>query len=285
MAQGAQPSDDAVAGADAGPAAEHFGPAQAAVAQGSGEGGYTVPYELPPAVEGVFPTYASLEQARSGAVPTDPRSRSTSTDEYSPAASRSPAPPAPTGQENRGAQMAHRADPFATTSTGGRRKDLRLLSFTQALPYLSRLAEDPTFIALLRQVRHALSLFRPSTKACGRRLSLTAPRSVRRILTRAAALLPAPPPLAAAQLKADQDAFERRLSDERKQLIERHKAETEKARFKCVPVRVLAPRAHTSRSADTPPSPLLAGPASPARATWASSSRGCASASPWLLKA
>ena len=119
-----------------------------------GRGGYTVPYELPPPVDGVYPTYAELEQTRSGSTPTDPRDRSAAASD-SPAPSTLSTPGLPASAQ----QPAHQ-DPFATTSGGGQKpKDLRLLTFTQALPYLTRLADDPSFLALIRQVRPALSLF------------------------------------------------------------------------------------------------------------------------------
>lgn len=114
-----------------------------------GQGSYTVPYELPPAVEGVFPTYASLEQARHGPDPADSRVQALA-DSYSPVSSA-----LPTSLSVSIHSAAHQ-DPFATTSGGGQKpKDLRLLTFTQALPYLTRLVEDPSFLDVMRQVRQS----------------------------------------------------------------------------------------------------------------------------------
>jgi hypothetical protein len=67
----------------------------------------------------------------------------------------------PSGRPTSSYQAVHQ-DPFATTSGSGQKvKDLRLLTFTQALPYLTRLAEDPSFLALTRQVRFLVALDGP----------------------------------------------------------------------------------------------------------------------------
>lgn len=142
--------------------------------QAGGLGGYQVPYAAPPAVDGVFPTFASSTTAGSYPHPssTNPSSSSsypphpTSTDdEYSPLTFQPITSTTPTQLPSLSrsfSQETQRArDPFATTSTstGQQSKDLRTLSFTQSLPYLSRLAEDDDFMRMLKQVRFPILPF------------------------------------------------------------------------------------------------------------------------------
>lgn len=136
--------------------------------QAGGLGGYQVSYAAPPVVDGVFTAFASSTTAGSYLHPssTNPSSSSsyrphpTSTDdEYSPLTFQPITSTTSTqlpGLSRSFIQETQRArDPFATTSTSTYQqpKDLRTLSFTQSLPYLSRLAEDEDFMRMLKHVR------------------------------------------------------------------------------------------------------------------------------------